>query len=120
MDKLSNVQVGQMMKLAAGSLRSLAEENQQLKEKVAAFEHRERVEKIASQMEEKSLNPELSYDEKVASLMRKDNLDAVEEAIGMSAPQTKLASIADSGSVVVEGSGSAAEDNFAASLAGID
>lgn len=116
MEKLSNVQVGEMMKLAASSLRSLAEENQELKEKVAAFELKERVEKIASQMEDKGLNPELSFEEKVSSLMRKDNLDAVEEAIGMSAPQTKLASLSDSGQVVVEGSGNSAEDHFAAAL----
>lgn len=122
MDKVSNVQVGQMMKVAAGSLRTLSEENQQLKEKVAHFEHKEKAEKVAALMEEKGLQPELSFSEKVAGLLRRENLDVVEEAVGMSAPQTKLASVYEESGVTVEGSvdGSSAQDAFAASLISID
>lgn len=123
MDKISNVQLGQMMKVAASSIRTLSEENQQLKEKVAQFEHQAHVEKVASLMEEKGLQPELSFDEKVEALSRKDNLDVIEQAVGLSAPQLKLASVHDGGKVTVEGSdieGSAAQDNFAAALAGLE
>lgn len=123
MDKISNVQVGQMMKVAASSIRNLSEENKQLKEKVAQYEHQARAEKIASQMEEKGLQPELSFEEKVAGLVRRENLDVVEEAIGLSAPQLKLASVHEDGAVKVEGAdteGSAAQDAFAAALAGLD
>ena len=124
MDKISNVQLGQMMKVAASSIRTLSEENQQLKEKVAQFEHQVHVEKVASLMEEKGLQPELSFDEKVAALSQKDNLDVIEEAVGLSAPQLKLASVHDGNKVTVEGGsdmeGSAAQDNFAAALAGLD
>jgi hypothetical protein len=124
MDKISNVQIGQMMKVAAHSIRLLSEENQQLREKVAQFEHRARVEKVASLMEEKGLQPELSFEEKVAALSQKDNLDVIEEAVGLSAPQLKLASVHEGGRVTVEGGSdmesSAAQDNFAAALAGLD
>lgn len=124
MDKISYAQVGQTMKTAAASLRVLSEENAQLKDKVAHYERKERAEKLASQMDEKGLQPELSFQEKVSGLLRRENLDAVEEAINMSAPQTKLASVYDDGKVTVEGGsdveGGSAQSNFAAALAGID
>jgi hypothetical protein len=124
MGKIGKVQIGQMMKVAAHSIRLLSEENQRLREKVAQFEHRARVEKVASLMEEKGLQPELSFEEKVAVLSQKDNLDVIEEAVNLSAPQFKLASVDEGGRVTVEGGSemdsSAAENNFAAALAGLD
>lgn len=124
MNKISNAQIGQAIKTAAASLRVLSEENAELKDKVAHFERKEHAEKLASQMEEKGLQPELSFHEKVAGLLRRPNLEAVEAAIDMSAPQTKLAAVHDDGEVVVEGGsdveGSAAGNNFAAALAGLD
>lgn len=125
MRKLSNVEVGQMMKLAAENLRALSEENQGLREKVASYEKLERVEKIAGVMEEKGLEPELSYDEKVDGLLKRDDLAVVEQAVGMTAPQMKLASVHDDGSTVsVEGGlndeeGSGAAASFASNLASI-
>ena len=62
---------------------------------VAHFERRERVEKIASAMESKGLDTDTSYDQKVDALMGHDNLDVVEQAINMSAPQIKLAAVSD-------------------------
>lgn len=124
MDKVSHVQVGQMMKVAGSTIRTLSEENQQLKEKVAQFEHKAHAEKVASLMEEKGIQPELSYSEKVASLLRKENLEVIEEAVGLSAPQMKLASVHEGNAVTVEGSsdieGATASDNFAAALAGLE
>jgi ribosomal protein S7 len=132
MDKISNAQAGQMMKLAAENLRALSEENvglrtqnDELITKVASYEKRERVEKIAKAMESKGLESELSFEEKVAGLSKRDNLDVVEEAVGMSAPQMKIASVHDDGTgsiVPTDGDyhGDAATQNFAASLASGD
>lgn len=120
-NKISGVQVGQMMKMAASNLRALSEENQELREKIASYEKLERVENIAAVMEEKGLEPELSYQEKVAGLLKREDLDVVEEAVGMSAPQMKLASVHDDSRIEVEGGpeGSQAESNFVSGLASI-
>jgi phosphopantothenate synthetase len=121
MMKISGVEVGQMMKLAAENLRGLSEENQGLREKLASYEKRERVEKIATAMEEKGLEPELSFEAKVDGLSKRDDLDVVEAAVGLSAPQMKLASVHDGDTVEVEGgvSGSQAESTFLSNLASI-
>lgn len=122
MNKLSNAQAGQMMKVAAENLRALSEENQELKSTVSHYEKKERAEKIASAMEAKGLEPELSLSEKIAGLLKRDDLSVVEEAVGMSAPQMKLASVSDDTRVAVEGddTGSSASDAFAANLASMD
>lgn len=123
MNKTSAAQAGQMMKLAAENLRALSEENQELKTKVAHFEKKERVEKLASKMEEKGLQPDVSLQDKIASLMKRDDISVVEEAVSMSAPQMKLASVHDGDMrVAVEGdeTGGSAQDAFAANLASID
>lgn len=101
--KMSSEQVGQILGQVAPALRSQQqtiatqrEEIDGLKEKVAFYQRKERVEKIASVMETKGLDPETSYDEKVERLMAPDSdLDVVEKAIDMSAPQVKLASVSD-------------------------
>lgn len=123
MNKTSSAQAGQMMKLAAENLRALSEENQDLKTKVSHYEKKERAEKIASKMEEKGLEPELSLQDKIAGLLKRDDLSVVEEAVSMSAPQMKLASVSNDGErVAVEGddSGGSASDAFAANLASLD
>jgi hypothetical protein len=103
MNKLSSEQVGQILGQVAPTLRaqqekieSLSTTNQTLTEKVAFYQRRERAEKIASQIEAKGLDPETSYSQKVNNLMGSDkNLDVIEEAVEMSAPQIKLASLSD-------------------------
>lgn len=128
--KISSAQVAQLSKLAADNLRALSgenvhlrNENAELKTKVAAFEKRARVEKLATAMEEKGLNPDTSFEQKVAELMNRDNLDAVEEAVGMAAPQTKIAYVHEDG-IEVESSGDQyvdrATQQFAAALATIE
>lgn len=121
MEKMSAAQAGQMMKLAAENLRVLSEENQDLRTKLAAYERKERAEKIAAAMVEKGLEPELSFEDKVAGLLKREDLEVVEEAVGMSAPQMKLASVHDDSRIEVEGGveGSQAEAQFAANLASI-
>ena len=123
MIKTAQAQAGQMMKLAAENLRALSEENQELKTKVSHYEKKDRAEKIASKMEEKGLEPELSMQDKIAGLLKRDDLSVVEEAVSMSAPQMKLASVADGDTrVAVEGdeTGNSASDAFAANLASMD
>ena len=122
MRKISNVEVSQMMKLAAENLRTLSEENQGLREKVAEFEKKEQAETIAHLMEEKGLEPEASFQEKVAGLLKRDDLEVVKQAVGLSAPQMKLASVHDEGTIEVEGGvsdedGGSAAAGFAAALA---
>lgn len=123
MNKYSSAEVGQMLKLASGTVRALSEENQGLKTQVAEFEKKARAEKIAKKMDEKGLETELSFEEKVAGLLKRDDLAVVEEAVGMSAPQTKFASVADDGVVQVEGGlsddGGQAEARFVSQLASI-
>jgi hypothetical protein len=124
MEKLSNAEVGQLNKLAAQTIRALSGENQELKTKVATFEKREKAEKLAKIMDEKGLEPELSMDEKVASLLERDDLEVMEKAVGLTATQRmKLASVKDDQLVTVEGgedtTGDAAADNFAANLAAL-
>jgi secreted Zn-dependent insulinase-like peptidase len=129
MNKLSTTQAGQMMKLAAENLRSLSVENSTLRQerdeamqKVAAFEQDKRIERVAKAMEAKGLNPELSLEEKVASLRSHEKLEVLEEAVNLSAPQMKLASVAGDETVNVEGAGDseAATNNFAAALASLE
>jgi hypothetical protein len=123
MNKTAQAQAGQMMKLAAENLRALSEENQELKTKVSHYEKKARVEKIASSMEAKGLEPELSMEDKIAGLLKREDLSVVEEAVSMSAPQMKLASVHDGDArVAVEGdeTGGSAQDAFAANLASID
>lgn len=129
MNKLSTTQAGQMMKLAAENLRSLSVENSTLRQerdeamqKVAAFEQDKRIERVAKAMEAKGLNPELSLEEKVASLRQHEKLEVLEEAVNLSAPQMKLASVAGDETVNVEGAGDseAATNNFAAGLASLE
>lgn len=122
MNKTSSAQAGQMMKLAAENLRALSEENQDLKTKVSHYEKKDRAERIAVKMEEKGLEPELSMQDKIAGLLKRDDLSVVEEAVGMSAPQMKLASVSNDERVAVEGddSGGSASDAFASNLASID
>jgi len=123
MNKISQADVGAVMQASAGVIRDLSNENQELKTKVAQFEKVAQAEKLATLMEEKNLEPELSHQQKVAGLLRRENLDVVEEAIGLSAPQMKLASIAEDSNVSVEHSGSSdqesgqAESTFLTNLA---
>jgi len=113
--KISGAQIGQMMKMASESLRNLSAENNSLREKVAAYEKMDRVNKIASKMEEKGLEPALSREEKVAGLLQRDDLPVFEEAVNLSAPQLKIASLKDKAQL--EGvMGNSAEDSFAANL----
>lgn len=111
MNKLSSTKVAEVLAQVPTALRALSQENRELKEKVAHYEKVERVTKIASVMQMKNLNPDTSYEEKVAALMDRNDLDVYEKAIDLSAPQIKLASLSDD-----PGNPSNAEDMFVAGL----
>ncbi len=113
MNKISSVKVAEILSQVGPVLRSQQAEISSLKEKVAFYEKRERVEKIAYEMTAKNLDPDTSHAQKVEALMGRDNLDVVEEAIEMSAPQIKLAALSDD-----PGNPSTAEDAFVAGIVG--
>ncbi len=97
MNKIAHTKVAEVLSQVGPALRALREENDVLTEKLAHYEKQARVQKIASNMQAKNLNPESSFEEKVDSLMGEDNgkLDVIEQAIDMSAPQVKLAALSD-------------------------
>jgi hypothetical protein len=95
MIKLSSEQVQAVAGQAAQALRHLSAENTQLKEKVAFYQRQDRAERIASVMETKNLDSDLTYQEKVAKLMTGGDLDVVEQAVGLAAQQVKLAALSD-------------------------
>lgn len=87
MDKISHQQVKALLKQAGSSIRVLTENLKEAQEKIASFEKEERIRKVASQMEEKHLSADLSYEEKVAQLRTAKNLNVVEEAVKISSHQ---------------------------------
>jgi len=60
---------------------SLEAENADLRSKLASYERAERARGIARSMEERGLSPELTFEEKVASVMSFKDLDLVEQSI---------------------------------------
>ena len=96
MNKLSSTKVAGVLAQVPGTLRALSEENTALKEKLAHYQKMERVTKIASSMQAKNLDPDSDYNQKVEHLMGSNDLDVVEKAIELSAPQIKLAALSDS------------------------
>jgi hypothetical protein len=111
MNKLSSTKVAEVLAQVPIALRAQQQEIADLKEKIASFEKRDRVTKIASEMNAKNLSPETSFEEKVAALMERDDLEVYEKAINLSAPQIKLAALSDH-----PGNPTNAEDAFVAGL----
>ena len=61
----------------------LREKNAELEAKVASYERGEQARKLATAMEEKGLNADMTFDEKVASISSYEDLDAIDTAIKM-------------------------------------
>jgi len=87
MQKISSKDAAALLKQAGAAIRTLNAENQKLQEKLATQEKDARVVKIARDMEEKGLSPELDLTAKVAQLRKAENLDVTEEAVKLAAPQ---------------------------------
>jgi hypothetical protein len=86
--KLGSSQIAAVTARASKVTRALADENAQLREKnaslvaeISSYQRRDQVRKLASQMEEKGLNADMTFDEKVASIFSYEDLGAVQEAI---------------------------------------
>jgi hypothetical protein len=105
MTKISNAEMSGVLQVTSNTIRELSAENTDLRTKLAQYEKRDHAEKIASAMDEKGLSPELSHKEKVAGLMQRDDLQVVERAVEMNAPQMKLASVAEGQFVAAESEG---------------
>lgn len=98
MDKVANV-AARASKIAS----ALADENDalraeiaQLQSKIASLERSDRVRFLASEMDARGLNADLTLEEKIASLDKVDDLDRVEAAIKLAgAGSLDLASVAD-------------------------
>jgi hypothetical protein len=104
MKKISSQDAKALLKTAGAAIRAVTEENISLREKLASYERHSRVEKIARDMEEKGLNPDLDFQQKVAALSQARNLDVTEEAIKMAAPQGRV--LGDIGDVPGQGTSS--------------
>lgn len=65
----------------ASQTEELARENAELREKNASYERVERARVLAREMDEKGLSPELSFDEKVASIVQYPDLEKLGEVI---------------------------------------
>jgi hypothetical protein len=87
MKKISSQDAASLLKQAGAAIRTLVSERSELQEKIASFERKDRVVKIARDMEEKSLSRDLTFEQKVAALENAKNLDVTEEAIKLAAPQ---------------------------------
>lgn len=90
MQKISSQDAASLLKQAGAAIRNLSKERSDLREKVAAFEKRERMEKIAREMEEKGLSSDLTFAQKVAALEKAPDLRVTEEAIKLAAPQGRV------------------------------
>jgi hypothetical protein len=79
------------------ALRALSEENTALKEKVAYYQKKDKVEKLAADMHSKNLDPDTSFEQKVEGLMEQpdDQLEVVQKAVDLSAQQIKVAALSD-------------------------
>lgn len=120
MEKISSDKVAAVLSTVPGMLRGLAserdnlrQENDELKEKVAEYERRERIVKLARTAEEKGISSwGETEEEKVASIenavMKGGKLEVMEEAVKLSSPNGDLASL--SGDELEPGTGSQLEN----------
>lgn len=106
-EKISAAQAAQVYNEVPGVLRALVTERDELRTKLAAssaklaeYERADRIEKIARTMEEKGIDPNSSFDEKVERIKeaagRGRSLDVIAEAVDMTAPNGELGKLAGS------------------------
>jgi len=105
MEKISSQKVASVLSTVPGMLRSLAQErdalateNGELKEKVAEYQHRERVDNIAKIAASRDIDGlGETHEDKVASIEeaieRGKSLDVMEEAVKMSSPRGEIGSL---------------------------
>ena len=75
---------------------SLEQENITLRAKINEYEQGETISRIAREMEDKGLNSDMTFEEKVASIRNAQNLENVAEAVKMaSAGYIRMADVSD-------------------------
>ncbi len=87
--KLSNAQITEVLADVPGTLRKLASDNKELREKLAAFQLRERTTKIANAMHSKNIHAEVPLEDLIVYLEKQaaeGKLDVIEQAVDFRAP----------------------------------
>lgn len=75
---------------------SLEQENFQLRQRINEYEEGELIAELAREMEDKGLNQDMTFEEKVASIRQAQNLENVREAVKMaSAGFIRMADVSD-------------------------
>ena len=90
MNKISSKDASALLKQAGAAIRSLTKDREELREKLAEHEKSARVAKLAREMEDKGLQADLTFEEKVAALQKAKDLEVTEEAIKLAAPQNQV------------------------------
>jgi hypothetical protein len=115
-EKLSAKNLAAVSARSAVTIRQLVDQNTNLMEKNASLEtelatlrRENRIRDLAAEMDDKGLNAQLSFDEKLAHLRQIDDLDPVEEAVKMASGGIPIADLSDH-----PGRGSTAADQFVA------
>jgi len=76
---------------------SLEQQNTQLRAKITEYEDGALISEIAREMEDKGLNQDMTFEEKVASIRTAQSLENVREAVKMaSAGYIRMAEVSDS------------------------
>lgn len=93
---MTTAEVGTLLKTAAATLRTVTHERDAALTKLATVQKKDKAEKLASQMVERGMISHSDVQQKTAELIERDNLDVIEEALNLSAPE-ELAKIAQVG-----------------------
>jgi uncharacterized protein Yka (UPF0111/DUF47 family) len=114
MDKLSNVQIAEVLTDASSTLRTQQAYIGELEEKLASKERRDRVEKLASEMHRKGLELDTSVEvlaDRLEKTATAGKLDAVEHAVDLVGPDmgTKLAQLTNDDPVAASAASSELE-----------
>ncbi len=82
----------QLLKVASETVATLGKDNEELRMKLAEYEHRERARSIAQEMEEKGLSADQTMDEKIASILSHEDMSVVGEAVKLASHVNVLGS----------------------------
>ena len=103
MDKIGNAQLAAVSARGAASIRALVEkvasleaQNVELHQKLAEYERDQEISALAKEMEEKGLNADMTFEEKVANLRGHAHLQSVKEAVKLAAAGgVQIANVSD-------------------------
>jgi len=103
MSKIESTQLAAVSARGAASIRALVEkvasleaEKLELHEKIAQYERDVEISALAKEMEDKGLNADMTFEEKVANLRGHAHLESVKEAVKLaSAGGVQLADVSD-------------------------